>query len=125
MSFGHHTIVGHFDPVALRPFNVVPTRNLDVGTVKTLLSQYPPEIAERVEICDGYVRCCWATGGLRHDIGKSVHEFAYRLAEQERCIAAELPLCLILYPESAMQAQQQAIKEWNANRKAQKNEPPK
>ncbi len=104
MSFIHYTIVGHFDPATLTPSNIVPTNPLARSAVEALLAESDSAISEHVEYREGYIQCCWA-GGFPHSAGKLVHEFAYKLAERENCVGAELPFCLIEYPPEAAEIQ--------------------
>ena len=110
MSFIHYTIVGHFDPATLNPSNIAPTQPLSRSVVETLLAESDPQIADHIEYRDGYVQCCWA-GAFALSIGKLVHEFAYKLAQRENCIGAELPLCLIEFPPEAAEIQRRAFAE--------------
>ena len=105
MSFIHYTIVGHFDPATLNPSNIIPVHPLSNSAVERLLAVSDPKIAEHIEYREGYLQCCWA-GDFPHTTGKLIHEFAYKLAESENCIGAELPLCLIEYPPDAVKIQQ-------------------
>lgn len=88
MSFIHYTIVGHFDPATLNPSAITPLRALDVNAVESLLRESPDDVRDHVDYHDGYAQCCWA-GGFSRQIGKRVHDFAYKLAERENCVAAE------------------------------------
>lgn len=107
MSFIHHTIVGHFEPETLNAENIFPSAAIDESAVVALLTQFPSEVADNIELLDGYVKCRWA-GASPASIGQAVYEFARTLAERESCIAAELPYCAIEYPESARLAQAKA-----------------
>jgi hypothetical protein len=106
MSFIHYTVVGHFDPTKLFPNRPIqPLRPLSAQAIDGLLTQSRSEVRDYVDFHDGYITVQWApcpTGLM-----KEVHRFAYRLAEQEQCIAAESPLLIIGYPESAHQIQRQ------------------
>jgi hypothetical protein len=107
MSFIHYTIVGHFDPATLFPNRPLkPARSLEARIVEALLADYASEVRDHVEIADGYVVVHWS--GCHAKWTKTVHEFAYRLAEQEGCVAAESPFYFIMYPESAREIQQKA-----------------
>jgi len=107
MSFVHDTIVGHFDPATLFPDRPLkPVQPLERRVVEALLAEYPPEAREQVEFADGYVVVHWAPCHVKWM--KTVRSIAYRLAEQENCIAAESPLYVITYPESAQEIQGKA-----------------
>ena len=104
MSFTHSTIVGHFDPKTLNPSNIVVTKSLNKTAIERLITNAVPPVCEHVAYMDGYVQCWW-TGGMPNDVGTLVHEFAYELARREECVAAEMPLCNIIYPDDARQIQ--------------------
>jgi hypothetical protein len=107
MSFVHDTIVGHFDPATLFPNRPLrPERPLDPRAVEGLLARYCPELADQVDLMDGYVRARWAP--CPRWLRRKVCEFAYRLAEQEGCVAAESPLYMICYPSTAAKLQRKA-----------------
>ena len=110
MSFIHYTIVGHFDPATLNPSNIVSQQPLSASAVEALLSESDPQISDYIEYRDGYLQCCWA-GGFSRSIGELVHEFAYKLAERENCVGAELPMCLIEYPPDAVEIQRRILAE--------------
>ena len=110
MRFIHYTIVGHFDPATLNPSNIVPTEPLSRSAVETLLAESDPQISDHIEYRDGYVQCCWA-GAFAHSVGTLVHKFAYKLAERENCVGAELPFCVIEYPPEAVEIQRRIFAE--------------
>lgn len=105
----HSTIVGHFDRARLIQFDPVPTKPIDADLAKRLMLEEFPNVEEYIEFCDGYVECLWAPldGPMQND----VYEFAYELAKRMNCIAAEMPGCIIEFPEEARQAQEKAWKE--------------
>ena len=110
MSFTHYTIVGHFDPATLTRSSIVPTRPLSETVVETMLAESDVRIADHIEYRDGYLQCCWA-GDFAHSIGKLVHEFAYKVAERENCVGAELPSGKIEYPPDAVEVQRRVLAE--------------
>jgi hypothetical protein len=105
MSFIHDTLVGHFNPATLlpgRPWQAV--RPLDIAVLESLLSECSPEVRDQVELRDGFVVVHWdALKGKK--LREEASQFAYRLAEQQQCIAAEGPLYWIAYPEWAREVQ--------------------
>jgi hypothetical protein len=111
MSFIHSTIVGHFDPELLHEANVHTLRPIDEESARGLLAEFPREAAQHITFHDGYVECSWA-GSCSVALGRRIHEFAYKLAERENCIAAESPVFYITYPEEAKQIQAEAWRKW-------------
>lgn len=117
MSFLHHTIVGRFDPTTLFPNRPLqPSRPLSRQAVETLLAEYLPEVRECVEFRDGFVAVHWAPCPAK--LSATVHRFAYHLAEQEGCVAAESPLYYIAYPEAAQRAQNEAAEALRAAKRS-------
>ncbi|MFL5244894.1 MAG: hypothetical protein ACJ8FY_22560 [Gemmataceae bacterium] len=107
MSFVHNTVVGHFNAATLfadRPLK--PVQALDRRVVEALLAEYPAELREYVEFVNGYVAFHWSS--CQGKESKTVRSIGYRLAEQEKCIAAESPLWVITYPQSAEEIQRKA-----------------
>jgi hypothetical protein len=106
MSFVHDTIVGHFDPATLYPSSRLRRAPVDPRAVADLLAQHRCELADQVELKDGYVRVQWAPcpRGLRRELV----EFAYQPAEQEGCLAAESPLYVICNSPAAARLQREA-----------------
>lgn len=98
MSFVHYTLVGHFDPRTVSASHLACAKPIDLDRVARLLAEYPSEVAARVTIGNGYVRCQWATGG---DMSDQVFEFAYRLAREEGCLAVENGKQVMYPPEAA------------------------
>ena len=99
--------MGHFEPATLFPDRPLqPVRSLDTRAVEAMLAECPPEVRDHVEFGDGYVAVQWAPCHMKWM--EKVHQFAYRLAEQQQCIAAESPFYFIAYPKSAQQTQQKA-----------------
>jgi hypothetical protein len=116
VSFIHDTFVGHFDPVTLFPNKPLQTvRPLSAQAVEALLARCPPGVRDYVEFGDGYLVAHWAP--CPAELMEEVHRFAYRLAEQEQCVAAESPFYVVVYPESAQQAQRRAAEALMAERK--------
>ena len=97
MSFIHYTLVGHFNPRATN-FRVC-ARPIDLNRVQRLLGEYPQEVADLVTLQDGYARCQWVPAP--RDITDLVIEFAYRLAREEGCVAAENGREVTYPPEAA------------------------
>lgn len=122
MSLIHSTIVGHFDPTKLAGPNRPTLRDLDLAAAKALLAQYPANVAEHVEFHDGYVECWWADRSFR--ILNAVYEYAYRLAKEQGCIAAETPVCYISFPEEAKQVQATALRMLGENTERVEYQPP-
>ena len=110
MSFVHSTIVGHFDPAKLTGRNRITTRPLDIDAATKLLAEFPEHVTENVQFTDGYAKCWWANYSMQ--TSGAVHKYAYRLAETQSCIAAETPVCYIVYPDSAKTMQQAAWQRW-------------
>ncbi len=110
MSLIHSTIVGHFDPLTLSGAQRPTTRPLDVEAARALLDEYPAHVAERVEFIDGYAECWWADRSF--SISQDVYDYAYRLAREQQCIAAETPICRIMFPEDAKQVQAEFWRQW-------------
>ena len=110
MSFIHSTIVGHFDPETLSPLDQSVSRHIDIEAAKSLHTEFPVHVTSQIEFKDGYVQCWWADGTI--GFSQPTHEYAYRLAESQNCVAAESPVYLIEYPEIAKQFQMEAWKRW-------------
>jgi len=106
MPFGEYTLVGHFDPLTVRPDRLDVARPVDPKRVAALLAEYPVAVAEHVSIQNGYVCCEWRWPV--HVPG--VWEFAYRLARQEQCLAVENGR-KVEYPPDAARAQGEAWEE--------------
>jgi hypothetical protein len=121
LSLIHSTIVGHFDAATLSYQNRHPLRPLDFSAAKALLSQFPRHVSDRVEFCDGYAECWWADRSFT--VSKEVYDYAYRLAKEQNCIAAETPVCHITYPEEARQIQADAWERWREEDPPQEREP--
>jgi hypothetical protein len=122
MSFIHSTIVGHFDPCRLNACNRQTIRPLDIEAAGALLSEFPDHVASRIEFRDGYVECWWAHPSLGDS--EAVHNYAYRLAEIQNCVAAESPAWCITYPEGAQREQAEAWKRWSEQNPPKKQESP-
>src|SRR5262245_49753756 len=108
MSYFHHTLVGHFD-VRHLPERQTPLRPVDVDLVNRLLAEYPKEVAACVKIQNGCARCTWSPAPGR-EVARLVYEFAYRLAQEEGCMAAENGR-RISYPPEATEAQDEFIRQ--------------
>jgi hypothetical protein len=121
MSFIHSTIVGHFDPETLTPRNRRTIRPLDFVAARTLLAEFPANVASRVEFCDAYVECWWADGT---GFAAETQTFAYRLAELQNCVAAETPVCVVTYPEEAKRLQIAAWDRWREQNPSPPRPPP-
>lgn len=113
MSFIHSTIVGHFDPATLSPGKITVLQPIDVDAAKQLLEEFDEHVAGQVEFRDGFAQCWWADGTIGHS--KATHDYAYRLAKVLNCVAAEMPLCFIMYPEEAKQIQAKWWEEVQSN----------
>jgi hypothetical protein len=111
MSFIHWTDVGHFDLVQFSARTDAPSRPIDLDLVNRLLAEYPSEVAGRVEIQNGRARCHWAPAP--REVGRSVYEFAYRLAQQAGCMAVENGR-RVGYPPEAVQEQDEALPQLHA-----------
>jgi len=122
VSLIHSTIVGHFDPTKLIGPDRPILRQLDLAAAKALLLQYPEIVADHVEFYDGYAECWWADRSFR--ILDAVYEYAYRLAREQGCIAAETPVCYIAFPEEAKQVQATALRKLSENRQSDEGRPP-
>jgi hypothetical protein len=120
LSLIHSTIVGHFDPATLGRFGRRPVRSLDVDAAKELLNRFPPYVASRVEFLDGYAECWWADRSL--NVSDDVYKYAYLLAREQNCIAAETPVCYITYPDEAKQIQADAWQRWRDENPPQERE---
>ena len=121
MSLFHSTIVGHFDPATLFGRNRRTIRPLDVDAARVLLERFPPHVAARIAFADGYAECWWADRSL--SFCEEVHEYAYLLAKDQNCIAADTPVCLITYPNEAKQMQAEAWERWREENPTQEPEP--
>ena len=110
MSVVHSTIVGHFDPHTLAADRREVSQPIDIAAARQLMTEFPEYVADCVEFIDGYAECWWADRSFGDNA--EVFQYAYRLAEQQSCIAAETPLCRIEYPESAKLQQTQAWQLW-------------
>lgn len=124
MSFLHYTLVGHFDPRG-HPESQKPSRPIDLDLVNRLLAEYPRDVAAWVTIKNGCARCQWtphwgasATYSCA-ELGRLIYQFAYRLAQEGRCMAAENGR-RIEYPPEAMQTQQEWIDQIQAEAAARK-----
>ena len=107
MSFIHYTIVGHFDPTTLFPGTPLkPLRALCTASAQELLAEFPPEVAGYIDFNNGYATAQWAP--CHTNLAQQVHDYAYRLAKREQCVAAESPFFTIMYPDSARAAQSRA-----------------
>lgn len=107
MSFAHSFLIGHFDPQKLfwdRP--LVPEKPIDWSTIDHLLNDFPPEVREYIEHCDGYVIAHWAPCPIR--ISDEVCEFSSRLRVHEGCLLAASPHWIVMEPQSAREAQDRA-----------------
>ena len=111
MSLVHSTIVGHFEPATLTAANRQTIRQLDLAAARELLAEYPSEVSEHVEFREGYAECWWANRSFQ--VLDAVFEYAYRLAREQGCVAAETPVCFIKFPEDAKQVQMAAWREWS------------
>lgn len=121
MSLIHSTIIGHFDPATLIGSNRRTIRPLDVDAARALLDQFPPHVAARVDFADGYAECWWADRSF--SVSKEVYDYAYLLAKEQNCIAAETPVCYITYPDEAKQIQSDAWQRWREENPPQEREP--
>lgn len=110
MRFIHSTIVGHFDPCTLSPFDRETKFPIDIAAAERLLSEFPAHVADQIAFRDGYAECWWADGSI--GFSAETHEYANRLAETLNCVAAETPMCYVTYPEHAKRIQADAWEEW-------------
>ena len=111
MSFFHYTLVGHFD--VRHPEKRSPVRPIDLDRVNWVLAEYPREVAALVQIQNGCARCQWAPAASQAT-GRLVYQFAYRLAQEEGCMAAENGR-RITYPPEATAAQDEFLRELQAS----------
>src|SRR5438132_739464 len=107
MSLVHYVTVGHFDPARGLARGQKPLRPIDLDLVNRLLAGYPREVAALVKIQDGYARCQWAPAP--RETGQLVYAFAYRLAQEAKCVASENGR-RITYPPEATEAQEEFIR---------------